>query len=152
MVRSWGVRILKENTVFRVTFVIVKSMQITSVLVLQLHCNFRMNGFTWEMFIHLLQGGQLPWLPFCFLSNESAYDTTYNKTCATSKYSDKPVHPHRKARVLVFLLLITRRLLKAHAISEASDQTAPMRRLIGVFDARTSLIVGFVVHWLRLEL
>ena len=43
-------------------------------------------------------------------------DKTYNKTCVTSKYSDQPVHPPSVARVLV--LLITRRLQKAHAISE----------------------------------
>ena len=35
-------------------------------------------------------------------------------------------------------------------ISEDSDQTARMCRLISVFDGRTSLNVGFVVRWLIL--
>ena len=33
--------------------------------------------------------------------NEPAHDKTYNKTCATSKDSDQPVHPLSKARVLM---------------------------------------------------
>ena len=35
-----------------------------------------------------------------------------------------------------------------YAISEDSDQTARMRRLISVFTGRKSLTVGFVVRWL----
>ena len=46
---------------------------------------------------------------------------------------------------LSILLWIDWRMWKAHAISEDSDQTARMRRLIWVFAGRTSLIVGFTV-------
>ena len=37
-----------------------------------------------------------------------------------------------------------------HAISEDSDQTARMRRLIRVFPGRAGLIVGSVMRWLKL--
>ena len=43
---------------------------------------------------------------------------------------------------------ITRKLQKACVISEDSDQTARIRRLIRVFAGRINLIVGFVVYWL----
>ena len=33
---------------------------------------------------------------------EPAHDKTYNKTCVTSKHSDKPVHLLSIARVLVY--------------------------------------------------
>ena len=42
-------------------------------------------------------------------------------------------------------LWIAWKLYKAHVISEDSDQTARMRRVIWVYADRTSLIVGFVV-------
>ena len=32
--------------------------------------------------------------------NEPAHDTTYNKTCSISKYSDQPAHPRSLIRVL----------------------------------------------------
>ena len=41
--------------------------------------------------------------------------------------------------------MIARGIRKAHVISDDSDETARMRRLILVFAVRTSLIVGFVV-------
>ena len=70
----------------------------------------------------------------CFVmvaSLEPAHDDkTYNKTCVTRKDSQQPVHPPSMARVLVYPSLIDWRLLKLHAISEDSDQTARMRRLI----------------------
>ena len=47
-------------------------------------------------------------------------------------------------------LWIAWRLLKAHSISEDSDQTARMRSLIWIFAYRTSLLVVFVVRWLKL--
>ena len=55
--------------------------------------------------------------------------TAYNKTCVTSKDSDQPVHPPSMAKVF-FYLWIAWRLYKAPAISEASDQTKLMGRLI----------------------
>ena len=33
---------------------------------------------------------------------EPARDKTYNKTCVTSKDSDKPVHPLSTARLLIY--------------------------------------------------
>ena len=33
---------------------------------------------------------------------EPAYDKTHNKTCATSKDSDKPVHLRSMARVVIY--------------------------------------------------
>ena len=64
------------------------------------------------------------------IANGPAHDKTHNKTCVPSKDSDQPVHSPSKARVLFILLYIARRLTMSHAISEDSDQTARMRRLI----------------------
>ena len=49
-------------------------------------------------------------------------------------------------------LWIAWRLLRTHAISKDSDQTARMRRLIWVFTGLTSLIEAFVVCWLIFSL
>ena len=38
-------------------------------------------------------------------SIEPAHDKTYNKTCATSKRSDQPVHPPSMARVFIYHFL-----------------------------------------------
>ena len=43
----------------------------------------------------------------------------------------------------------SRNCKKAHAISENSDQAVQSRSLICNFTGRTSLIVGFVVRWLK---
>ena len=40
-----------------------------------------------------------------YLQYEQAYDTTYNKTCVTSKDSAQHVHPPSMAMVLVYLSL-----------------------------------------------
>ena len=37
--------------------------------------------------------------------NEPAHDKTYNKSCATRKYSGQPVHPTNMARILVYPFL-----------------------------------------------
>ena len=58
----------------------------------------------------------------------AAHDKTYNKTCVTSKDSDQSVYPPSTA--MVIFLWIAQKLLKAQAISEDSDQTARMCRLI----------------------
>ena len=81
---------------------------------------------------------------------EAAQDKTYNKTCATSKDSDQSVYLPSMTRVLENPLCIAGWLLKAHAISEDSDQTARMRSLISAFAGRTSHIVGFVMRCLKL--
>ena len=65
---------------------------------------------------------------------EPAHDKTYDKTCVTSKDSDQPVQcflfiPLWIARGL-FPHWIAQGILKVHAISEDSDQSARMRRLI----------------------
>ena len=39
------------------------------------------------------------------MTNEPAYDKTYNKTCATSNDSDQPVHPPSMTRVFVYPVL-----------------------------------------------
>ena len=70
------------------------------------------------------------------------YDKIYSKTCVTSNNSDQPVHPSSIARVLVYPTVDSPDA-KVYAISEDSDQTAWMHRLIGVFAGRTSLTVGF---------
>ena len=61
---------------------------------------------------------------------ESAHNKTYNKALVTSKDSDQPVHPPSMARVLLYPSLDNLKAVEAHAISEDSDQTARMRRLI----------------------
>ena len=68
----------------------------------------------------------------------------------TSIDSDQPEHSPSMTKVLVHPPLGSPEAVGAHAISEDSDQTARMRRLIWVFACRTSLIVGFVVRWLNL--
>ena len=54
--------------------------------------------------------------------------------------------PPSMARVVIYISLDSFEAVEAYAISEDSDQTARMRRLIWVFADRTSLIVGFVVR------
>ena len=61
---------------------------------------------------------------------EKAHDETYNKSSVNSKDSDEPVHPPSMAMVLVYPSLDSPEVVEAHAISEDSDQTARMRRLI----------------------
>ena len=78
---------------------------------------------------------------------EPAHDKTYNNSCVTSKDSGQPAHQPYMAMVLVSPLWIGRRLQKAHAIKDDSDQTARMRMLICVFAGRTSIIAGFIVRW-----
>ena len=58
------------------------------------------------------------------------HDKTYNKTCVTSKYSDQPVHPPSVARILCHPSLDSLEAVEGNAISEDSDKTARMRRLI----------------------
>ena len=70
----------------------------------------------------------------------------YNKTYVTSNDSDGPVHPPSMARVLVHPSLDSP---EDRSINEDSDQTFRMRRLIWVFIGSTSLIVSFVVRWLK---
>ena len=61
---------------------------------------------------------------------ETAHDKTYNKSSVTSKDSDQPVHPPSMTMVLVYTSLDSPEVVEAHAISEDSDQTARMCRLI----------------------
>ena len=77
-------------------------------------------------------------------TTEPLHDKTYHNNIVTSINSDQPVYLPNMETVLVYHS--ARRLWKAHAISEDSDQTARMRRLIWVFAGRTILIVGFVVR------
>ena len=85
---------------------------------------------------------------------------TYHISRRTTKPTISPVCPAKlrsactssMARVLVYPLSIAWRQQKAHVISEYSDQTARMRKLIWVFAGRTSFIVGFVMRWLLLYL
>ena len=60
--------------------------------------------------------------------NEPAHDKTYSKVCVTSKDSDRPVHTPSMARV--YPPLDSLEAVDSHAISEDSDQTARVRRLI----------------------
>ena len=61
---------------------------------------------------------------------EPAHDKSYNKSCVTSKGSGQSVY-HLVWKGFSFILLwISRMLYKAYAITEDSDQTARMRRLI----------------------
>ena len=76
------------------------------------------------------------------------HDRTYTKTCVTSKDSDQPVHTQSMGRVLIYLSLDSPGDYRRHMIGKDSNQTAQMHRLIRVFAGRTSLIVGFVMHWL----
>ena len=86
---------------------------------------------------------------FCFrwssllYSHLSAHDKLYNKSSMASKDADQPVFPPSMARVLVYPSLDSRRLWKAHAISDDSDQTARMRRLVWVFAGRTRLSCNY---------
>ena len=61
-------------------------------------------------------------------TNEPENDSTYNKTCVTSK--DQFVQPPSMARILVYPYLDSLEAIKTHAISADSDQTAQIRRLI----------------------
>ena len=72
---------------------------------------------------------------------------TYNKTCVASKDSDQPVHPSGMVRVLVHPFLDSLNAVEGASSQTAkTDQTVQMRSMI--FAGCTSLIVGFVVHWL----
>ena len=72
-----------------------------------------------------------------YLVNESTHDKTNNKTFVTSKLSDQPVYPPYMARVLVYPSLDSLKTIKG------------MCRQIWVFADCTSLIICFVVRWLK---
>ena len=61
---------------------------------------------------------------------EPVHDKTYNTTCVSSKDSDQSVHPPSMARVFVYPSLDSLEAVEGTAISEDSDQTVRMRRLI----------------------
>ena len=96
----------------------------------------------------------------CLMSGK--YTTELNGELYMSQYTTKPaIRPVRPAKTQISLyihpvwqgfsftpLRIVQRLYKANAISKDSDQIVWMCRLILVFAGHTSLIVGFVVHWL----
>ena len=77
------------------------------------------------------------------------HNKTYNKTGVTSKHSNQPAQTLSIVRILIYPSFDSQRLLKAYAISKDTDQTGQM---IWVFAGCTSLIVGFVMHWLILNL
>ena len=79
------------------------------------------------------------------ITNQPAQDKTYNKKCDQQRFRSACTSI-QYGKVSCSSLF---GLQKAHKISEDSDQTARMRRLIWVFAGRTSLIVGFVVRWLK---
>ena len=72
--------------------------------------------------------------------NEPAHDKTYNKTSVTSKHSDKPVHPPRMAKVLIYLSLDNQ-----EAAEDTCDQQIPIRlgRCTGLSE---SLLVAQVLQ------
>ena len=84
--------------------------------------------------------------PSCFKLYEPIHDKTYNKTFATSKDSDQPVHPgslisHRWCHVFYGLRAMQR------GIIENPCHTGWIYRLIRVFASHTGFIVGFVMRW-----
>ena len=75
---------------------------------------------------------------------EPSHDKIYNKTGVTIKDLDQHVRPYSMTRDLVYPSLDSPETVKV-TISDVSDQTARMRRLVWVFGGRTSLTVGVVV-------
>ena len=81
---------------------------------------------------------------------EPAHDNTYmyNKTCVTSKDSDRPVHPPSMARVFVYPSLDSPEPVEGAFYQQSFWSDLVDAKLIQVFVCRTSLIVGFVMRWL----
>ena len=50
----------------------------------------------------MIEGSSGNFFFFFYIKYEPAHDNTYNKTCVTSKDSDRPVHTPSMARVLVY--------------------------------------------------
>ena len=85
----------------------------------------RRNKFTTYIFLPKMVEN----LPGVYFPYGPAHDKTYNKTCVTRKDSVQPVQPLNMARILIYPFLDSPEAV-ALAISEDSDQTARMRRLI----------------------
>ena len=83
-------------------------------------------------------------------SFEPEEDTTYNKTCATSKELDQPAHLRSLIRIFA-----DRMYLLQPAGYPKRDEREPlhsgwMYRLIWFFAVHIRLIVGFAIYWLIL--
>ena len=65
-------------------------------------------------------------------TNDTAYDKTYNKTCATSENSDRPVHPRNLIRVFADRMCLLQLPGHPKLMSENPSHTGCMNRLIGV--------------------
>ena len=80
------------------------------------------------------------------------HDRTNKMTCLPSEDSHQPGYSPSLIRVFVCAQWVAKDPSFFHAYSEDSDQTGQMPRLIWVFAGRTGHFVGFVVHWLTMEL
>ena len=82
---------------------------------------------------------------------EPAHDKTYNKTCATSKYSDQPMHPRSLIRVFADGMCPLQSPSYPKRDEKKTCHTGWMYRLICVFAGHTGLIVGFFYALAQLQ-
>ena len=77
--------------------------------------------------------------------NETFANKTYNKTCATSKYSDQSAHRRSLIRILLIACALYRLLPIGRGINKSPCHTGWMYRLIWVFAGHTCLIESLLV-------